>query len=64
MVIKNDDISEENETFSLIIMPESLPNDVTVGNISRSTVIIQDDDCKFNCCRTYYGQVTNLEILK
>ena len=50
VVIINDGIFEVNENFSLIIIPESLPNDVTAGTISRSAVIIVDDDCKFNCC--------------
>ena len=48
--IKNDDMFEGNESFNLTIMSESLPNYVTADNINRSSVMIKNDDCKFNCC--------------
>ena len=56
--ITNDDMFEGNESFNLTIMSESLPNYVITGNISRSTVMIKNDDCKFNCC-LIIRQVTN-----
>ena len=38
--INNDDIFEDNEMFSISIDSSSLPNRVTIGNHSQSTVTI------------------------
>ena len=38
--INDDDIFEDNEMFSIGIDSSSLPNRVTIGNHSRSTVTI------------------------
>ena len=37
---------EGNEDFNLIILAESLPNDIRLGDHNRSTVTIVDDDSK------------------
>ena len=44
--IADDDILEGNENFDIIIVPGSLPDDVSVGNPGRATVNIIDDDRK------------------
>ena len=44
--IVDDNILEDNEDFDIIIVPGSLPDDVSVGNPGRATVNIIDDDCK------------------
>ena len=44
--IADDNILENNENFDIIIVPGSLPDDVSVGNPGRATVNIIDDDCK------------------
>ena len=44
ITINDDDIPEEKENFALIIDPSSLPRHVNVGNLSRVTVTIMDDD--------------------
>ena len=42
--ITDDMILEGNEYFDLIIVPGSLPNDVTRGNPNRASVTIVDND--------------------
>ena len=44
--IADDNILEDNETFTLNIVNSSLPNGITAGNPSQATVIIRNDDCK------------------
>ena len=46
--ISNDEILEENENFYLTINSSSLPNDITTGSPLQATVVIMDDDCKYN----------------
>ena len=43
VTITNDNVLENNETFNLTIVGESLPNNVTVGKISQTTVTIVND---------------------
>ena len=40
VIINNDTILENNETFNLTIIGDSLPENVTVGKISQTTVTI------------------------
>ena len=47
--IIDDDVLEGNEDFNLIILAESLPNDIRLGDHNRSTVTIVDDDSKSLC---------------
>ena len=47
VLISNDDIHRGARSFQLSINQLSLPNNVTIGNISQATVNIVDDDCKF-----------------
>ena len=42
--IINDRLSEDDETFHIIIMNESLPYGVSIGDHGRTTVAIQDND--------------------
>ena len=42
--IIDDNISENNENFDLVIDQSSLPNRVSVGNPDQVTVTIVDDD--------------------
>ena len=44
--IVNDGTFEDNEDFNIIIVPGSLPGDVTRGNPGMATVNIIDDDRK------------------
>ena len=44
--IIDDDVLEGNEDFNLIILAESLPNNITLGDHNRSTVTIVDEDSK------------------
>ena len=48
ILITDDNILEDNETFYLIIDPSSLrdDNNVDVGNLFQVRVIIVEDDCK------------------
>ena len=50
ILITDDSILEGNETFYLTIDPSSLRDDanVDVGNLFQITVIIVEDDCKWN----------------
>ena len=45
--ITNDDILEGNETFSLNIIPSSVPDRVIMGNPRLSEVTIVDNDGKW-----------------
>ena len=44
ILIIDDNILEGNENFNLIILAESLPNDIRLGDANMSTVTIVDDD--------------------
>ena len=44
--INDDNIVEDNESFTLSIDLSSLPNGVTVINPNQTTVNIMDDDCE------------------
>ena len=45
----NDDLKlEENETFDLLIVPESLPNGVTPGDQGMTSVLIVDNDSELS----------------
>ena len=46
ILINNDNIFENNETFNLIINVFSLPSNVTVGDTNQATVTIMNDDGK------------------
>jgi len=42
-------VQENNETFQLNIVHQSLPTDVVRGAINgQATITIEDDDCKLN----------------
>ena len=45
--IKEDNIIEANENFSISIIRDSLPYNITVGKHSTTTVIIIDSKCYF-----------------
>ena len=47
--INNDNIFEDNEMFSIGIDSSSLPNRVTIGNHSRSTMTIIESVRKYLC---------------
>ena len=42
ILITNDNIKENNETFHLVIDPDSLPDDVIIGTPRQVTVTIMD----------------------
>ena len=42
--LTDDNIFESNENFMITIDPSSLPNNVTVGEPRRVTVIVVDND--------------------
>ena len=44
--IVDDSILEGDEDFDIVIVPGTLPDDVTRGAPGRATVTIVDDDCK------------------
>ena len=44
--LTDDNIFESNENFMITIDPSSLPNNITIGDPGRVTVIIVDNDCK------------------
>ena len=44
--IANDSVLEQNEEFDLTIISKSLPKGFKLGNHSRTTVTIVDDDSK------------------
>ena len=46
VAIIDDNLVEGNESFTLSIASSSLPNNVTVGNLSQTTVTIVDNDCE------------------
>ena len=48
ILITNDDVVENTETFTLSINPSSLPSGVTIGDPSQATVTIIDDDSKYS----------------
>ena len=46
IIIYNDNILEENETFYLLIYPTTLLRDVNVGDINQVAITIINDDSK------------------
>ena len=46
IIISDDDVLEENETFYLFIYPSTLPRGVTVGDINQAGITIINDDSK------------------
>ena len=50
--ITDDDIVEENEDFIVIIDMSSLPNDFILGSVSQATVVITDEDSKYDLIYT------------
>ena len=44
--ITDDNILENDETFTVAVDPSSLPNGVGVGDPSSTTVTIVNDDCE------------------
>lgn len=61
VTIVDDDVHEDNENFSLIIHPLSLPMNVTVG---EATVTIIDDDGEnlFKLAKATHTQSFNLKV--
>ena len=49
IVVTNDNLLEESETFFIFLNPISLPSGVIVGDISQATVTIINDDGKQRC---------------
>ena len=47
ILITDDNILEDNETFSLTIDWSTLPDGVVIGNASEVTVTIMDDDGEY-----------------
>ena len=46
LAIKNDNIAENNESFSLVIDSDTLPDGVTLGDHDTTVVTIINDDGK------------------
>ena len=44
IVLNNDNVLEEMETFNVIINSSSLPSNVTIGELGDAAVIIWDND--------------------
>ena len=44
----NDDVFEPDESFSISVVSNSSPDNVMGGNLSQTTIVIVDDDCKFS----------------
>ena len=44
----DDKVFESNESFTISIVSNSLPDNVMDGNLSQATITIVDDDCKFS----------------
>ena len=49
VIIKNDTVLEDNEIFDLIIVGDSVPENVTLGNISQTAVTIVNDGGSGKC---------------
>ena len=45
--IMDDMLSEDNETFNIVIMEESLPFGIILDDPDNTTVTIVDNDCKY-----------------
>ena len=58
--LTDDNIFESNENFMIAIDPSSLPNNVTVGDRKRVTVIIMDDDGNYFVLNVYMHELLNL----
>lgn len=63
--ITDDNIVEGNESFSLVITPESLPYFVSRGIPGVAVVIIMNDDGKQFCISSsnYYGHCRVYSVL-
>ena len=44
--LTDDNIFEDDKNFTLSIEQSSLPSNISIGDPSRATVTIKDDDCK------------------
>ena len=44
----NDEVFEPDESFSISVVSNSSPDNVMGGNLSQTTIVIVDDDCKFS----------------
>ena len=55
IVLINDDVLEEAETFNVIVNSSILPSNVTIGELGDATVIIWDNDGE--SCVCLYEQV-------
>ena len=51
--INDDNIKQNNKSFTLIIDPSSLPNYVSVGKPGNATVIVMDNDSKLSSLNVY-----------
>ena len=51
ILVTNDNLLEDNETFFIFLNPASLPSDVMVGDINQATITIINDDgkCLWSC---------------
>ena len=47
IIINNDNILEDDEEFNLTIDNSSLSNNITTDSLSRATVIVINDDGKY-----------------
>ena len=47
ILLCDDDVFESNESFSISVLSNSLPDNVMDGNLNQATIVIVDDDCKF-----------------
>ena len=43
----DDEVFEPEESFSISVVSNSLPDNVMDGNLNQATIVIVDDDCKF-----------------
>ena len=43
----DDEVFESNESFSISVVSNSLPDNVMDGSLNQATIVIVDDDCKF-----------------
>jgi len=49
----NDEVFESNESFSISVVSNSLPDNVMDGSFSQATIVIVDDDSKFSISYRY-----------
>ena len=51
----DDEVFEPEESFSISIVSNSLPDNVMDGNLNQATITIVDDDCKFSITNKLVG---------